>query len=142
VARKAKVPQRDAIRPLPTAVVERLREQLGQRDATLVAVLAYAGLRPGEALDLRWGHVQDRTLIVNAPKTGRRRTVRLLAPLAADWRRGAQDLDDRQRVDAEAAIRAAREASCTRLVPAVGVSAHRPSGRQDGESPTAAGPSS
>jgi integrase len=59
------------------------------RDATLVSVLAYAGLRPFEALRLTWGHVQQRTVVVNATKTDTRRTVRLLAPLAADlaeWR--------------------------------------------------------
>ncbi|MCK9249003.1 MAG: site-specific integrase [Solirubrobacteraceae bacterium] len=69
------------------------------RDATLVAVLAYAGLRPGEALALRWEHVRDKTLLiedgtdgegkVKATKTEHVRTVRLLGPLAADlkaWR--------------------------------------------------------
>jgi hypothetical protein len=38
---------------------------------------------------LRWGQVRDRTLVVNAGKTGQTRTVQLLAPLAADlaaWR--------------------------------------------------------
>jgi integrase len=63
--------------------------QTRQRDATLVSVLAYAGLRPGEALDLRWGDVLEQTLVVSAPKTGRRRNVRLLRPLASDlaaWR--------------------------------------------------------
>lgn len=67
-----------------------------ERDATLVAVLAYAGLRPGEALDLRWGNVQDRTIVVNASKTGRRRSVRLVGPLAADlaaWRLISTDTD-------------------------------------------------
>jgi integrase len=52
----------------------------------LVSLLAYAGLRPGEARELRWGHVGERTLVVNAHKTGRRRTVRLLEPLAQDLR--------------------------------------------------------
>ena len=68
------------------------------RDATLVSVLAYAGLRPGEALALRWTHVRERTLLVEgavslgaieATKTGRSRTVRVLGPLAqdlAEWR--------------------------------------------------------
>jgi integrase len=61
-------------------------------------VLAYAGLRPGEALALTWSHVRERTLLVEAAvsvgvvadtKTRRRRTVRLLPPLGADlaeWR--------------------------------------------------------
>lgn len=59
------------------------------RDATLVSVLAYAGLRPAEALRLTWGSVREATLLVEAPKTNTARTVRLLAPLAADlkaWR--------------------------------------------------------
>ena len=54
------------------------------RDATIVSVLAYSGLRPGELRELLWRHVRERTLLINAAKTGRRRTVRLLAPLAAD----------------------------------------------------------
>jgi len=56
------------------------------RDATLVSVLGYAGLRPGEALRLTWGDVREATLLVEAPKTNSARTVRLLAPLAADLR--------------------------------------------------------
>jgi integrase len=67
-------------------------------DATLVSVLAYAGLRPGEAIGLRWDDVGQRTLLVErsvafgqlkATKTGGTRTVRLLSPLAEDlaaWR--------------------------------------------------------
>ena len=53
-------------------------------------MLAYAGLRPGEALNLRWQHVGQRTVTVYAKKTGQRRNVRLLTPLAEDlraWRR-------------------------------------------------------
>lgn len=65
------------------------------RDATLVSTLAYAGLRPGEALGLRWEDVREKTLLieramsdgtVKATKTGQSRAVRLLAPLAADLR--------------------------------------------------------
>jgi integrase len=56
----------------------------------VVLVRAYAGLRPLEVRGLRWGHVLDKTLVVHAPKTRRHRpqprTVRLLAPLAADLR--------------------------------------------------------
>jgi integrase len=55
------------------------------RDATLVSVLAYAGIRPGEeVLGLTWGDVQENTLRVRSTKTNANRTVRLLAPLAAD----------------------------------------------------------
>lgn len=64
-----------------------------QLDATLVAVLAYAGLRPGEALGLRWHDIGERTILVErsvafgqlkSTKTASTRTVRLLAPLAED----------------------------------------------------------
>jgi integrase len=64
------------------------------RDATLVSVLAYAGLRPGEALAMTWGNVGEKTLTINASKTGQRRSVRLLAPLAADhaaWRLASEN---------------------------------------------------
>jgi integrase len=90
------------VRPLTPEQVERMRKHLlargRMRDAVFVSVLAYAGLRPGEALALTWGHVRERTILVEralalgrikATKTGQTRTVRLLAPLAADlteWR--------------------------------------------------------
>ncbi|MGH3134477.1 MAG: tyrosine-type recombinase/integrase [Gaiellaceae bacterium] len=101
-----KPPQRRerAVHPLAPITVERIRAHLldaGRvRDAVLVSVLAYSGLRPGEALALTWGHVRERTILVEravalgelkTTKTGRTRTVRLLAPLAADlseWRIG------------------------------------------------------
>ncbi|MGZ4268799.1 MAG: site-specific integrase, partial [Solirubrobacteraceae bacterium] len=63
-----------------------------------MSVLAYAGLRPGEALALRWGDVRERTVLIQRAlslgteddtKTTQHRTVRLLAPLKADlaaWR--------------------------------------------------------
>jgi integrase len=75
-----------------------LREQKRLRDATLISVLAYSGLRPGEALALQWRHVRERTILVEqavalgevkVTKTGQTRTVRLLSPLARDlneWR--------------------------------------------------------
>lgn len=84
--RAPKAPLRDEVRPLAPAAVEALRAELGHRDAVLVSLLAYAGLRPQEARRLRWGHVHDRTLVVGAPKTRQRRTVRLLEPLAQDLR--------------------------------------------------------
>jgi integrase len=90
------------VRPLAPEQVERLRRHLlarGRlRDAVFISVLAYAGLRPGEALGLTWGHIRERTILVEralalgrlkTTKTGKTRTVRLLAPLAADlneWR--------------------------------------------------------
>lgn len=96
LVRAPKAPHREQVRPLAPATVERIRAQLGVRDATLVSVLAYAGLRPGEALALRWRDVRERTILVQrasdgyggvkATKTRSVRTVRLLAPLAADLR--------------------------------------------------------
>jgi integrase len=95
LVRRATLPRRAEVRPLAPATVEAMRTTSSPRDATLLSVLAYGGLRPGEALALRWGDVRDRTLLVQrsvslgaekATKTGRHRTVRLLAPLAADLR--------------------------------------------------------
>jgi integrase len=89
LVRKAPIPQREEARPLAPATIEALRQAVDRRDATVIAILAYAGLRPQELRALRWAHVRDRTLLVNAEKTRTRRTVRLLAPLATDlaeWR--------------------------------------------------------
>jgi integrase len=84
--RAPRAPMHAEVRPLAPASVEALRAALGHRDAVLVSLMAYAGLRPGEARELRWGHVLDRTLVIGASKTGKRRTVRLLDPLATDLR--------------------------------------------------------
>jgi len=55
-------------------VVERIRRYLQERrrmrDATFVSVLAYAGLRPGEALALSWAHIREHSL--HAPLFWRR----------------------------------------------------------------------
>jgi integrase len=98
VVRKARLPLASEVRPLAPVTVEAMRRVADLRDATIVSVLAYAGLRPGELRVLRWRDVRERTLLVNAHKTASRRTVRLLAPLAADlaeWRiaRGRPDDD-------------------------------------------------
>lgn len=94
-------PPRAEVRPLSPARVEAIRAVCDARTATVVSVLAYAGLRPQEARGLRWGHVQDRTLVVHAPKTRRHRpeprTVRLLDALRADllaWRMASGRPDD------------------------------------------------
>lgn len=89
LVRKLRLPKPQEVRPLAPITVETMRAAANTRDATLIAVLAYAGLRPGEALALRWAHVGEHTVVVDARKTGSRRTVRLLAPLAKDlevWR--------------------------------------------------------
>jgi integrase len=54
-----------AIRPLSPVAVEAVRGELPDGDATLVSLLAYAGLRcPEEALALEWEHVGERTILV------------------------------------------------------------------------------
>jgi integrase len=107
VVRRAPLPHKSEVRPLAPLVVERMRAAASPRNATLISVLAYAGLRPGEALALRWSDIRENTLLVERAislgvekdtKTTAHRTVRLLAPLASDlreWRmrngRPAQD---------------------------------------------------
>ena len=86
LVRPPKAPLKNEVRPLAPAAVEALRARLEQRDAVLVSLLAYSGLRPGEARTLRWGRVQERTLVIGSSKTGRRRSVRVLEPLACDLR--------------------------------------------------------
>ncbi|HYM44782.1 MAG TPA: site-specific integrase [Solirubrobacteraceae bacterium] len=59
-----------AVKPLRPIEIEALRRQMlrnpdhGLRDATLVSVLAYAGLRPEEALALEYQHVRKATVLV------------------------------------------------------------------------------
>jgi integrase len=56
------------------------------RNATLVSVLAYAGLRPSEAVgELRWEGIGSDFIQVRASKTGKSRTIpQLIKPLMAD----------------------------------------------------------
>ncbi len=90
------------VRVVAPARVEAMRAQLLaralERDAAIVSVLAYAGLRPQELRALRWSDIGERTLLVEraaagssikATKTKRIRSVRLLEPLREDltrWR--------------------------------------------------------
>lgn len=73
VVRKPRQGRQRAIVPLTPEDIERLRAVLrnngDHRSATLVSVLAYAGLRPGEALALEWRHVRDRTLLIEQAVT-------------------------------------------------------------------------
>jgi integrase len=96
-------------RPFSPIVVERIRAELlkrktrgspltSQRDACLVSVLAYAGLRPQEALALRFGDIQGQTIAVEravrlgedgrgsigVTKTRRPRSAPLVPPLRDD----------------------------------------------------------
>ena len=98
LVRKVGRPAKREVRPLAPSTVEALRAASRARDATLISVLAYAGLRPQEALALRWGDIRERTILVERAvslgeekdtKTHAHRTVRLLAPLREDllaWR--------------------------------------------------------
>jgi integrase len=67
---KPRVRRKRTIKPLRPVDVEALRRQMllnsdhGLRDATLVSVLAYAGLRPEEALALEYQHVCKTTILV------------------------------------------------------------------------------
>jgi integrase len=101
LVRRAPRPRREEIRPLAPQTVEAMRAAACLRDATLLSVLAYAGLRPSEALALHWTDVRAQTLLVQRAlslgedadtKTRQHRTVRLLTPLREDlelWRRSA-----------------------------------------------------
>ena len=98
--RPAKRPPRKPVRAWSARQLEAIRSGMGVADAVLVAVLAYAGLRPSEAVAVQWRDVQERTLLieraaeldtsgVKGTKTDAVRAVRLLAPLAQDlteWR--------------------------------------------------------
>jgi integrase len=99
------------VRPFSPPAAEGMRAKLlqekRQRDAALLCLLAYAGLRPSEALALRWNDIGSRSLrveralsngVVKSTKTGKVRTVRLLGPLVDDleaWHEKA----GKQRVD-------------------------------------------
>jgi integrase len=98
VVRKPKQGRRRAVHPIDPEGVERLRRELKRegyfRSAALISVLAYAGLRPGEALGLELRHIRKRTILIEqavsdgdlkVQKTGRNyRTVDLLSPLQSD----------------------------------------------------------
>lgn len=114
-----KAPPAAAVQPLPPETVERIRHimlqqrvrvvpasgagkraQRGyeapvgsplerQRNALIVSMLAYSGLRPIEDRGSRWQDLQGKTLHVFASKTKRARHIDLLAPLVqdlAEWR--------------------------------------------------------
>jgi integrase len=71
------------------------------RDATLVSGLAYAGLRPGEALALTWAEVGERTILVEkALALGVTKTTKNGAPARSTCspaRLGPARLEDRGR---------------------------------------------
>jgi integrase len=98
IRKPSQAPAREHV-PIPVLTLERMRQDLEPRDQALLSVLAYAGLRPQEALAMRWEDVGERTLrvarknvdgtILPYTKTRTERHVRLLAPLIEDlndWR--------------------------------------------------------
>ncbi len=98
VVRKPRQGRQKAIEVVDPKIVELIRRWFIARgdhfSATLVSVLAYSGLRPGEALALQRRHVRTDTMLIEQAvargklklqKTGRvYRSVDLLAPLIAD----------------------------------------------------------
>lgn len=92
--RVAQPPSVDSVEKIRKALRGRYMASDGARDATLVGALAYAGLRPGEALALTWGDIGERTIRVTKSmqangetkdtKTRAYRSVRLIPPLRAD----------------------------------------------------------
>ena len=144
--KRARLPRREEVKALPPATVEAMRGVLSARDATLLSVLAYAGLRPGEALGLRWGDIRDRTMLIQRSislgeetdtKTRQHRTVRLLTPLAGDlrsWRMAAGRPHDNELVFpgkggipwTQAAYQSWRRRAFRRAVQAAGLERARP----------------
>lgn len=73
--------------------IGRAKRLMALRDALLVSLMEMTGCRPGEALALRWGEIEQRVRIVRGlsgkeiverTKTGRDRSTPLPAPLRAD----------------------------------------------------------
>lgn len=76
------------IEPPTPLQVERVRASLlqsnRQGDAVLVSALAYAGLRPQEALALTWDDIRDRSILVGPEHKTGHRSVDLWKPLSRD----------------------------------------------------------
>ncbi|CAB4171887.1 XerC Integrase [uncultured Caudovirales phage] len=70
--------------PFHPTEIESIRSHLDTRDSTLVSVLGYVGLRPAEALRMRWEDVHERTLSIKDTKRDRERPALLLPPVAQD----------------------------------------------------------
>ena len=132
--------------PIVPTGVEAIRRAMSERDAVLVSVMAYAGLRPGEALALTWGDIRKRTIVVNKAvslgeekdtKTGKERSVPLRKALAQDLRKwklkSGRPSDDQLVFPAKAGglwqdhdYRDWRKRSFTTAVEAAGVACPRP----------------
>lgn len=80
------------IEPLSPEAVEAIRAKLDSQSATLISLIAYAGLRPEEACGLRWRNVGRKLFVEEVAwgrpgKQGFRRPVALLDELAGDLRK-------------------------------------------------------
>ena len=87
--------------------VEAIRAEMAPRDALLVSLMAYSGLRPSEAFALRRDRVTPGTILVDrsyvsgqlkVTKTGSQRVVAVVEPLAediAEWLALQSDVDPR-----------------------------------------------
>jgi integrase len=111
LARKPPAQRLHAVRAMTPTVIEVMRADLlgrgRRRDAMLVVLLGYAGLRPQEALGLQWRHVRKRTILVERAVSdgqvkalknrSQPRTIDLLGPLLEDlaaWRRTRRRVDE------------------------------------------------
>ena len=92
LVRKPTTKRRRDVTALSPRTVESIRDYMlrkgRRRDATLVSLLAYAGVRPGEALALRWADIGERTVSVYASKTRSERTVRRSRRSPPTWPSG------------------------------------------------------
>lgn len=68
---KPSAPRKRAVVPLTPAAVERIRRAMlladperGLRDATIVSILGYTGMRPEEVLALECDHPKEKTILV------------------------------------------------------------------------------
>jgi integrase len=101
IRKPSQTPAREHV-PIPVSTIERMREGMEPRDKALLSVLAYAGLRPQEALAVRFEDISERSIrvarknvdgrILAYTKTRTQRHVRLLEPLVedlAEWHRAS-----------------------------------------------------
>jgi integrase len=90
VVKPPKKPPKEPRTVLSPRQVEAVIEQMEREQDRLYArLMAYAGLRPQEAHSLTWDRVQERSLIIRAPKTNRIDTVKVYPFLIEDleaWR--------------------------------------------------------
>ena len=92
-----RVPSMSAVDP----VLAGLRASGGGAEATIVGLLAYAGLRQGEVRRLRWRDIRSGSLVIpNALGPPRERTVPLPAEVASDLERWRDSQGGRARPNA------------------------------------------